>query len=334
MNPRFSRRTFSRATLAAPAAMLMGSSKTNAQLVMAPTASDAVIGGTRDAFDAAFGTPRQEADFYVYDFSHNQQATYWVRFDTNGHAEYIEIDFTALPGGGLEFSRDVLGESQFLPSDSGAIGAGGSMGILQSSRSAFYSYVHRSEWVSAYTGRSVFPIVVDEFRMSDDGWFTPSPIQRSFVSMETYEVHPVVATGKNPGIVQPVDDWRARYGQLDATRGGFEVRNPPIPGRWILGNLGDGQAAVTQIDASFDTPISTIEAAAWVGSMVKETGRLVCTYWLPPTPNGSVGLRIHVFGTYRYEYATSIQYVTGTEQNGTVDRIMFVHTYQYRKEGF
>ncbi len=334
MNPRFSRRTFSLASLAAPAALLTGASLAGSQPVFQVGAYGAVLGATRREFDAEYGTPRQEGNFSVYDFRHNGQAAYWVRFDADGQAEYVEIDFTALPGGGLGFSRDVLGESRFVPPDRGWIGAGGALGHLQSSRSAFFASVHRSDWLSAVTGRSGFPIVVDEFGISGDGRFTPSPIQRTFVSMETYEVNPSVANGTRPGIEQYVDDWRARYGAMDPVYGGYRVNNPPVAGRWLVGTQGPNPRLVTQVDASFDTPISTRDAAALVGSMVKATGTLAFTYWLPPTPNGSIGLRIHVFNTYRYEYVTSIQYVNGGEQTGSVDRIMLVHTHQYMEEGF
>lgn len=330
MIPRFSRRAFSLASLAAPVALLTGSSLAGSQT----SGYGAVMGATRRDFDAEYGTPRQEGSFHVYDFRHNGQAAYWVRFDASGHAEYVEIDFTALPGGGLEFSRDILGKSRFIPGDGGWIGTDGAAGHLQSTRSAFYASVHRSDWLSAVTGRSGFPIVVDEFNISGDGRFTPSPIQRTFVSMETYEVNPAVANGTRPGIEQDVDDWSARYGSMDPIYGGYRINNPPVAGRWLVGTQGFNPGRVTQIDASFDIPISTRDAAAWVGSMVKATGMLAFTYWMPPTPNGSIGLRIHVFNTYRYEYVTSIQYVNGPEQTGTVDRILLAHTHQFMEEGY
>ncbi len=314
-----SRRMFSKSSLLLPVALLSGSRYAGAQPMAASNPLGARIGGTRAAFDAEYGASRQEAGFTVYDFRHNGQAAYWVRFDANGSAEYIEIDFSALPGGGLDLTSESAGSSRFVPTDAEFFMAEGSGRYAL--HSGLFLKQYKSTQLAAATGRSGNLIVVDDFTLGPDGLAGPFIIERTYVSLETWEVNPVTATGRRPGIGDTQATWSAAYGAIQGAQSGWYLETPPLPGYWGI-NFAQGEYGnATSISINLDTPISTVEAATWVSDMVK-SGVLVSTYWLPPTPGGPIGLRLHVFNVGLGGYVFCVQYVNGGEQSGTVSRIM------------
>lgn len=310
-----SRRVFSRSTLVLPLALLAGT-RVDAQPV---NALGAVIGGTHSAFDAEYGTSREESGFTVYDFSHTGQASYWVRFDASGYAEYIEVDFTDLPGSGLDFTADTVGVSRFVPADATFFDAEGHGGNALSSALNIKQYT--SAQLATATGRSGNLIVVDDYKLGPNGLAGPMIIERTYVSLEAWEVHPVVGHGIRPGVGDPIDMWRVAYGSVLPAQSGWYLDTPPLPGSWSLNFQGGETGATTSIDIRLDTPISSAEAARWVSDMIR-FGSPTSTYWLPPTPGGPIGIRIHVFNSSLDAYVFSAQYVRGGEQTGTVDRMM------------
>jgi hypothetical protein len=308
-----SRRAFSKSSLVLPVALLADARLAGAQ------SGGATIGSTRAAFDAEYGASREDSGFTVYDFRHNQQAAYWVRFDANGFAEYIEIDFTSLPGGGLDFTVETAGTSRFVPTDAEFLYAEGN------GRYALHSGLnvkqYKSASLAAATGRSGNLVVVDDFDFGPKGLAGPLIIERTYISLETWEVNPVTAMGRRPGIGDTLATWEAAYGAVMPAQGGSYLATPPLPGYWGINFVQGEHGNATSIHVELDTPISTVEAATWVSDMVK-SGVLVSTYWLPPTPGGPIGLRIHVFNVGLGGYVFSVQYVSGGEETGTVNRIM------------
>lgn len=324
MNRPFSRRQFAQAALALPA---LGSAL-HLESALAQVASggplSAAIGSTKASFDADYGASRQEGNYTVYDFTSSGQAAYWMLFDKNGHAEYIEVDLTSLPGGGIEANPDTIGTSRFVPADAADGGVWAWAGNRTISGTIFGSRVYYSAQLAAVTGRSGWVLVMDE--IWKEGYINAPPLRnlRTFVALETYEVNPIVGTGTRPTTDDTDDEWSAFYGPLQAAQNGSFVPNPPFDGDWQVDTI-DG-ALVNYMDINLATHMRASEAAGFISEVLRAGLEPMTTFWLPPSPNGNIGLRVHTFNTYRYEYVTSIQYVHDGEQNGTVSRIMIVHS--------
>ena len=319
MHSRFSRRTFSRAAMAAPAAMHMASSVTNAQLIMAPSPSDAVIGSPRQAFDDALGPSRQESDFTVYDITPDRQFAYWVRFDANDIADSIVIDFTTMPGGGLEFSEDGLGVSRFIPGDARDYAFPGYGGILYNS--LVYMKQYSSEYVAARTGGSGNVVIVDEYGPGPDGPYMGMIFLRTFIALETDDVNVVRGTNLKPGIGDALALWEAEYGEIMGAQNGWYIVSPPVPGFWAIDLNNVETRSAYKIDLQFDPPISTVEGAQLVSDMFMFPD-MMSTYWVPPTSSDGVGIRIHTQSIAMAAYQFAVQFIRGSEESGTVERIL------------
>lgn len=324
MNVPFSRRRFASMAAAMPLALIGSHASASARQVPSAGPLSAAIGSTKSSFDADYGTSRREGDFTVYDFSHNQQASYWMKFDAAGYAEYIEIDLTDLPSGGIEATPDTIGHSRFVPADGIYYNTWALAGNKTISGTVFGARVHRSDQLARVTGRSGQVLVMDE--IWKEGYINAPPLRnvRTFVAMEAYEVNPILGTAARPTTDDTQDEWSAWYGPLHGAQNGFYVPNPPFDGEWQVDTI-DG-AVVNYMDIKLATHMRASDAARFISEVLRAGIKPMTTFWLPPSPNGKIGLRVHTFNTYRYEYITTIQYVHNGEQNGTVSRIMIAHS--------
>lgn len=320
----YSRRAFTRSTMAIPLALIARDTGVGAR-----QSARAFIGDTRSSFDAVFGVSRQEGEFTVYDFRASGKAAYWVRFDGNGHADYIEIDFTALPGGGLAFTTDNAGMSQFIPVDAVHTGEAAGAGLpIDNSRSAFFIKHYHSDALAWNTGRSGNVIVVDENKWTQSYIQGGRIIERTYITLETYEVNPIVGTGERPGMFDMLHQWEGAYGSVMGAQQGWYLPNPPIPGSWNI-NFTNPVGGVPRSIEIFPEPrLTTPAAASLISSMLPVAHYLTSTFWCPPTPNGSIGVRIHNF-RIGYTYCYTLQYVHDGETSGTVSRILIFNSDQF-----
>lgn len=317
----YTRRAFAKSAVAIPLAMIGRDTGAAGR-----QSAGASIGDTRSVFDAVFGASRQEGEFTVYDFRASGKAAYWVKFDVNGHAEYIEIDFTALPGGGLTFTGEVAGESQFVPADAVHTGEAAGAGLpIDNSRSAFYIKHYHSDALARDTGRSGNVIVVDEHKWVESYIQGDRIIERTYITVETYEVNPIAGTNERPGMLHMLHQWESAYGNVMGAQQGWYLQNPPVSGSWNI-NFTDPVGGVPRTIEIFPDPrLGTRGAANLISSMLPTTYYLTSTFWCPPTPNGSIGVRIHNF-RIGYTYCYTLQYVHDGEQAGTVSRILFFNS--------
>jgi hypothetical protein len=246
-------------------------------------------------------------------------ADYWVAMNNAGGVEMVEIDFSPIPGGGLESETEIIGWSRFLRDDATRLGPMMLVGGLNSNRHNFHIQPWHSDGLANSLGRSGNVIVVDEdagdSSIAEVGNWN---ILRTQVSMETFNIHPVNRTESMPGPSNTVEHWAMNYSLVETPdRLAYVVENPPVPGYWLVGKW------VYEVDISFDQPISMKASSDLIGSMLPVAGTESWTTWLQPTPNGPYGLRLNGFnlgldGWPHY----ALRYVKGDETNGTVDRII------------
>ena len=94
---------------AAIASSTVGLQYATAQTPIPGATTDASLGDPKQAFDALFEGSHEEGAFSVYDLSAEGKAVYWVNWDENGRSQLIEIDFSALPNNGYEYSNETAG---------------------------------------------------------------------------------------------------------------------------------------------------------------------------------------------------------------------------------
>ena len=310
MQSTFSRRKFSQLALTVPLA---------ASVRVASAQSDGpgfagTLGKTRESFEADYGEGREEGWFTVYDFSDEGKASYWVAWDANGYAHRTATDFSALEGGGLPFSEDALGTSRFLPGDAFGDMYGQSSNI-QIGEQVYFLEIYHSGEIANSTGRSGTVAVVDEWMSQGDGDYQgPAPISLSRATMEAYEVNPVIPDGRYPSSNASKDDMEAAFGPINTPSRGFDLIEPPVPGRWMF----DGET----IDVVFEEPVSAADGADWVsGFLEADLGEAHATFWMP-APGDTSGLRVHMWKRTMMSYKWSIQVVENSEETGTCSRFI------------
>lgn len=303
--------TISRRKLATTAFSLPVTLAAGSRLTLAQPTVDVHIGDRQEAFDAAFGEPRIDGWFTVYDFSDEGKAAYWVAWDANNYAHRIAIDYSAIEGGGLPYDPGLLGQSRFLPDDA-VINLAGFSTNLQIGEAGFYVAQHHSDDVQTETGRSGNILVVDEKMTPGDGLYNDPNFTRTSVAMEAFEVNAIDPLGSLPGVGSPMGEWEAEFGEIVVPQRGMMIQNPPIPGRWLFNDQ--------MIDVILNEPIRTVEAAMWVSDFLPgDLPELSTTYWLP-APGDEVGLRINTWELENGMSYVALQVVTGGEEAGTVDR--------------
>lgn len=308
------RRNFLRNMAAMTAIGMTLSEKTLAQ-----SNSGAHVGDSPDAFEAIFGPGRDENGYTVYEGVANDTADYWVLLNAQGVVESVEVDFQYLPGGGLASSTDNIGTSRFIRDDATQIGPTMLVGSLNNWRHSFHIAPWMSESLASDLKRSGIAFVVDED--AGDSGYKPIGdwnILRTNVAMETFNHHEIVRTGELPGPSTTIEGWQSNYDMTVDPKSAFAIlNNPPIPGDWRIGTV------FNEVDISFSQPISPRESAELIGSMLTVSGNEICTTYIPPSPNGPIALRINRFnlGLKGWPH-TVLQYVSGGELNGSVDRII------------
>lgn len=307
MPMRFSRRTFAATMLSLPIILSKGSRPSRAQ-----EPADASIGAKKDAFDAIFGDPTSSGSFSVYDFSPEEQASYWVAWDANGFAHRIANDYSALPGGGLPFDPGLLGQSRFLPDDA-FINAAGDLTNIQVGATGFYIAQHHSDRVQRETARSGNILVVDQRMIPGDGPNNPNFLSTS-IAMETWEINPVIPTGTLPGPGEHSQEWQALFGLAAFHQRGSLLANPPLAGQWMFDDR--------SIDIVLDSPLPAAEASQWISDMLPTSlGEMTTTYWLPAA-GGDEGLRICLWTQDNGMSTVALQVVHGGEEDGSVSRMV------------
>lgn len=287
------------------------------------TATNAKLGDPKQAFDDMFGESHEEGDYAVYDFSADGKASYWVKFDANGLAERIEIDFEALPNNGLEIDVDAeelqivdesMGMSQFLRDDAATQFSTQFSNSAPTPYPEFHLAQHYSETLAADSGRSGNVLVVDTLLGLDPAG--PGPyivVANTSVAMEAFEINEIVPTGNKPGILNDASEWEEEYGEYLSTSTLPALSTPPVPGLWLF---------TDEVLIEPDEPFTPQEAATWIGDMLPADAELLTTYWLPETPPSPSGLRIHVWQHSDSGYIISMQFVENGEEGGVVTKLI------------
>lgn len=287
--------------------------------VLGTQTQHARVGDDVTAFTREFGAGDQEGRYMVFGNRNDALADYWVAMNNAGGVEMVEIDFSPLPGGGLRSSQDNIGWSRFLREDAFTVGPLMLLGSLNPHRHNFHVQPWHSRSLARDLGRSGNVIVVDEdagnSSIAEVGNWN---ILRTQVSMETFNVHPVNRRYNLFGPADSLDRWSMGHSLTETPdRLAYVVENPPVPGYWLLGKW------VYELDISFDQPISVQASSDLIGNMLTVEGTETWAAYLPPTPNGQYGLRLNGFNLKVDGWPHYVlRYVTGTEANGTVDRII------------
>lgn len=317
MNKSISRRGFSLASLMLPLAangVTLGAAQT--------AGSDAVLGGTRQAFDTVLGASRQESDFAVYDATAERPFAYWVRFNAEDIADYILIDFTTVPAGGLEFDESGLGTSRFIPQDAVFAQADGRSIILPMG-SAYYARHYTSNTVATQTGAAGNLLIVDEYGPGRDGPYLGLFFFRTYIGLEAAEVNPVTGSGVRPGLGATHAEWEAGYGPTSPAQNGWASGSGSLPGSMLIdmSSTNPGDATVTLIEFYPDPPMPTSDAATLVSEMFQPDMQQQA-YWFPPVNVDGLGMRIHVLTDAQGGSYFAMQIIRGDEVTGSVERII------------
>ena len=168
-------------------------------------------------------------------------------------------------------------------------------------------------------------IVVDENKWIESYIQGDRIVERTYITLETYEVNPIVGTGERPGMFHMLHQWESVYGSVMGAQQGWYLQNPPVPGSWNIDFTNAVGGVPRSIEISPDPRLTTPDAAGLISSMLPAAYYLTSTFWCPPTPNGSIGVRIHNF-RIGYTYCYTLQYVHDGETSGTVSRILMFNS--------
>lgn len=265
------------------------------------------IGDTRESFDSEYGQGREEGSWIVYGEDDPSTAYYYVLFNNEGIAETVESDFRHLETGGLPIGGDV-GQSRFVPDDAKVVGPSAPVSEYRATDGWYFSNAWHSPELANETSRSGNVVVTDGLNY----FGTDLTIQftHTMVSMETFEIHELTPNGEFMGAHTPLEEWEAYAGE---ERGMFALifTDDQRPGNWII----------TERSASveFNDPISVADANELTATLVP-VGEIGWTTFIPPSPMGEEGIRLHGIRSELGETVTA-QWVVDGEENGFVTRI-------------
>lgn len=275
-----------------------------------PDTTGPKIGQGQQQFDAWFGPGTPEDSFIHYPPLEEGRASYYVAFNENDRAQLIIGNFNDMPTGGIEFDWAEAGQSQYVRDDAVA----GDLYQFVYFKSAGGYYTVRS-WQSMElaeeSGGSGYVTVMDRVT---SGMTDPTLFRETMIATETPEVNPIVPTGESLGPHSSMQEWiEYNNGQSVMSEAGLPLDNPPLPGRWVVMDS-------LQIWAELDSPISTLEAAELISSMLPPSD-LLGTTWYGQNPITDTQIRLHEFVAQdtgnRY---LSAQFVEGDEQGGVVTK--------------
>lgn len=315
MFKKFSRRIVSRAMLAAPGVLLPGEAVLGAQTDLA----NPIISSSHEVFGNAFGQPRLEPGFRVYDVTSDRPFPYWVQFNAGDIADYIVIDFSVMPGGGFEFSEDGLGKSRFLPEDAQSYGAQGDSGGLIDSSFYFVKWL-KSDLVKANTGGVQDLIFIDEYANDPSGPMGSRIFLRSYITLGATVVRSAPAPVQLARIGDGMSIWESAYGHVSGTQNGWLIDNPPIAGSWLIDFGADGGSTARGINVWFDQPVPVAEATNIATGFMWFPEPTV-SFWCPPTTDGGVGILCDAVITGNAGFNFALQFIRGGLESGVVERI-------------
>lgn len=267
----------------------------------------AAIGDTREIFEEEYGSGREEGSWVIFGEDDPSTAFYYVLFNDAEIAETIEADFRHLETGGLPMEGDV-GVSRFVPDDGEQVGPGSQLSDYRATDGWYVATAWHSAELAEESGRSGNVVVVDGINYF--GIDLGTQFTHTMVSMETFEVNEMMPNDQFMGAHTPLDEWEA-YADKDRGMFALTFTDSERPGNWI----------VTEASASveFDVPITVAEATELTASLAP-VGEISWTTYLPPSPMGEEGIRLHGIRSDLGETVTG-QWVVDGEESGVVTKI-------------
>lgn len=265
------------------------------------------IGDKRGDFDAWFGHGTDAGRFISYPPLSAGRASYHVAYNEEWHSETIVGDFNHLPGGGIEFNRNEIGQSQFVPDD-GVSGSAFQFGFYLMEAGFYGLRSWHSAQLAAETGGNGIIAVIDRIVSQSPG---VAHFKETMITLASEDVHPITPTGEHIGPHSTKEEWQAYPGGLQEAQGGSIVTNPPVPGFWSIGSN-------SSIQAVPENPLSTRDTAELIGSMLPPS-RLLWSAWYGITPVTNTQIRVHLFeANDTGRQFLSSQFIEGAEESGVV----------------
>lgn len=265
----------------------------------------AKIGDMRDAFDAEFGAGRDEGGFVVYGEDSEGTAHYYVLFNDQGIAQTIEIDFSPLPNEGLP-AEEEIGQSRFVP-DEAVSTMFATVGSYRGDENHYGVNTWHSANLASAIGIPGYVVVMD--RLTYAGPDLGVLIQNTMVSLQIEEVNTLSPSDSFMGAHTPLAEWEAYSGE---TMGSFGLTFEDEQGSWVV-----SESALSLEPAA---PLGVSEANELLGTMTPP-GDIMWTTFIPPSPLGESGIRLHGIEFQGGEMITA-QWITDGEETGTVSKIM------------
>lgn len=282
---------------------------TVAQTPQSTTNHEAIakIGDTREIFDSEFGSGREDGSWVIYGEDSSATAYYYVLFNDAGSAETIEADFRHLEMGGLPIN-DNVGESRFVPDDGEVVGPNSGASDFRATDGWYIATAWHSQELAAETGRSGNVVVIDGLNYF--GIDLSTQFTHTMISMETFEVNELIPNDEFMGAHTPLEEWEAYSGE---TMGMFALTftDDERPGNWII--------TPNSASVEFDQPIPVAEANELTATMAP-IGEIGWTTYIPPSPMGEEGIRLHGIRSELGETVTA-QWVLDGEESGGVSKI-------------
>lgn len=265
------------------------------------------IGDTRDTFDSEYGVGREDGPWVIYGEDDPASAYYYVLFNDSGIAETIEADFRHFETGGLPI-EDNMGESRFVPYDGEVIGPSASASDFRATDGWYTATAWHSAELANATDRSGNVVVVDGLNYF--GIDLTTQFTHTMVSMETFEVNELIPNDEFMGAHTPLEEWEAYSGE-EMGMYALTFTDDQRTGNWII----------TSVSASveFEEPIPVADANELTATLTP-VGEIGWTTYIPPSPMGEEGIRLHGIRSELGETVTA-QWVLDGEESGVVTKI-------------